>query len=42
MFEETEVMVVVTMVICELRLRINGRSKRGGEGRLKAGAFREV
>jgi len=31
MFEETEVMVVVAMVACELRLRIHGRSK--GEGR---------
>ena len=35
-------MIVVTMVICELRLRINGRRKRGGVGKLKARALQEV
>jgi len=36
MLEETKVMIVVARVMCGLRLRINGRRKREGEGRLEA------
>ena len=36
MLEETKVMIVVVRVMCGLRLKINGRSKREGEGRLEA------
>ena len=36
MLKETKVMIVVARVMCGLQLRINGRSKREGEGRLEA------
>ena len=36
MLEETKVMIVVARVMCGLRLKINGRSKKEGEGRLEA------
>ena len=42
MFEDAEVIVVVAMVAYESTPRINGRSKKGREGRLKTRTLQEV